>query len=368
TEITHSAFVLPTTYGNIAFATTAVRDVGDLYIHVEAPAVNSWFAFGTGLGMKGSLMWVFYRDEREKGIVLSTRTAAGNLEPRHTDQIPCELNIRNGITNGLIKPSDGPEIYVANVYCKNINKYLLSSIPVLDFSNTAQPFIFALGPTDKTVHTNKKDALIRRHTLTGQFTLSLPPATVNTTTAVSQTQLARISVWSNHHSSLSSSGPRTDNGAWKGSFHAALMCGTYIIVFPAGVLLLRVFESVLAHAWTQAFGVFLLFCGTGIALHLSLAYNHAKRLDSLHQILGLSVVSLTLIQLALGILHHWLFAKHGRPTILGHIHLYLGPLVLLLGAANGFLGFRFAGGSSHNLMYGIFVAVVFIGLALVLWW
>jgi len=62
----HSAFVYATVYGNVTFALTAVKDVGDLYFHIEAPAKNSWIAVGTGSQMKGSTMWVAYRGDDEK--------------------------------------------------------------------------------------------------------------------------------------------------------------------------------------------------------------------------------------------------------------------------------------------------------------
>jgi hypothetical protein len=59
-------------YGNFTFAVTTVKENGDLYIHIEAPAENSWVAVGTGSEMKGSLMWVVYRSEDEKGTLRLT--------------------------------------------------------------------------------------------------------------------------------------------------------------------------------------------------------------------------------------------------------------------------------------------------------
>jgi Flp pilus assembly protein TadB len=41
---------------------------------------------------------------------------------------------------------------------------------------------------------------------------------------------------------------------------------------------------------------------------------------------------------------------------------------LIAGTTNGFLGFNFSGGSYLNVMYGVIVAVVFIGLAGALFW
>ena len=64
---TPPSFVQTTDAGNISFAVAAVQDVGDLYFHVEAPASASWVAFGIGSDMKGSLMWVMYRNSNGTG-------------------------------------------------------------------------------------------------------------------------------------------------------------------------------------------------------------------------------------------------------------------------------------------------------------
>lgn len=52
----------------------------------------------------------------------------------------------------------------------------------------------------------------------------------------------------------------------------------------------------------------------------------------------------------------------------GRVHLYLGPLVLILGAINGFLGFDFAGEDDDNIWYGVIVGVIFLALVMALFW
>ena len=92
----------------------------------------------------------------------------------------------------------------------------------------------------------------------------------------------------------------------------------------------------------------------------------SKNVNSAHQIIGLTIVACTIFQFSLGFIHHLIFKKTQRPTIMGRIHLYAGPFVLFMGAANGFLGFRFSS-SNHNLMYGIICIAVFIGLVAVIY-
>jgi hypothetical protein len=48
--------------------------------------------------------------------------------------------------------------------------------------------------------------------------------------------------------------------------------------------------------------------------------------------------------------------------------LYLGPFILIVGAVNGFLGFSFSGSNDDNIWYGVIVAVIFLGLAAMLFW
>lgn len=57
------------------------------------------------------------------------------------------------------------------------------------------------------------------------------------------------------------------------AFHALLMVGTFVILFPLGVLWLRVFDKVLLHWLNQAFGVLLIIVGAGIGIYIGLMYN-----------------------------------------------------------------------------------------------
>ena len=74
----------------------------------------------------------------------------------------------------------------------------------------------------------------------------------------------------------------------------------------------------------------------------------------------------TVLQFSLGLIHHLVWKRTQRPTIMGRIHLFIGPIVVFTGAANGFLGFRFAS-SNHTLLYGIVVIAVFVGLVAVIY-
>jgi hypothetical protein len=65
---------------------------------------------------------------------------------------------------------------------------------------------------------------------------------------------------------------RVDHG-YGSAFHALLMVGTFVILFPLGVLWLRVFDKVMLHWLNQAFGVLLIIVGAGIGIYIGLMYN-----------------------------------------------------------------------------------------------
>ena len=47
------------------------------------------------------------------------------------------------------------------------------------------------------------------------------------------------------------------------------------------------------------------------------------------------VVSLVILQASLGTFHHRIFKAQQRPTVIGMIHRFLGPVAICLGIING---------------------------------
>lgn len=134
----------------------------------------------------------------------------------------------------------------------------------------------------------------------------------------------------------------TQNSDPGARIHGIVMCVTFVIILPLGALLLRVW-NVKAHIVVQFIG-WVLFCmafaGGAVA---STKYNKSKKFASGHQVLGILLLIALFTQWVLGWLHHRKFKKEGRGTIMGKIHLYLGPATIFFGWINGGLGFRFAG-------------------------
>ena len=96
--------------------------------------------------------------------------------------------------------------------------------------------------------------------------------------------------------------------------------------------------------------------------------QQSRNFNSAHQVLGLIIFATVFIQLGLGIVHHLIYRRTKQPTINSKIHLFMGPLLILLAIINGGLGFNLAQNHRDNIPYGIVVAVVaIIFIAVRLW-
>lgn len=60
------------------------------------------------------------------------------------------------------------------------------------------------------------------------------------------------------------------------AFHALLMVGTLVILFPLGVMWLRIFNKVILHWLNQTFAVLMVIVGAGIGIYISLLYNKVR--------------------------------------------------------------------------------------------
>ncbi len=69
--------------------------------------------------------------------------------------------------------------------------------------------------------------------------------------------------------------PKKDHD-FAAALHALAMCGTFVILFPLGAAILRIFENVRFHWITQALGVLIVIVGAGIGVNLSGSYNRVR--------------------------------------------------------------------------------------------
>lgn len=231
------------------------------------------------------------------GVTLSSRTANNHVEPIYGPNVPCELNNETGTTPSSIVDHNGQQIFAVNAVCRGINNRAVSVITgrsapaslysidrrknkkgpgdsMLNFDNAAQDFMFALGPTDRTIKDDSKGANIRRHSVYGTFTLGLNAATVQSSNDVDQVALAAVGNWQIKNAKLVG-GPNNDMD-WALIIHAVLLCGSFVILFPIGVVFLRVLDKVKWHAYMQGVGLLLIIVGVGLGLGASGQYVHVS--------------------------------------------------------------------------------------------
>ncbi|KEQ72207.1 CBD9-like protein, partial [Aureobasidium namibiae CBS 147.97] len=313
----------------------------DLYFNMSAPSTYSWFAFGIGNQMKNSLMFIGYPSSNGSGVTLSPRLSTGHQQPQYTSSKDVQT-LSSSVTDGTLQ---------LMAVCKNCTTWSLGS---MDTTSTQQPFIFALGPTGETISSDSTSQSIDQHTLYKGFSLDMTQA------SFSGSGSPDLNSGSSAASSNSASGSSSSSGA-TGSViynrvHGIFMAIAFVILFPLGVLVLRLGHSVIGHGIVQATAYCFVIVGLGTGIYLS-QQNNLTGYNTAHQIIGLVLFALLAIQALGGLIHHLLF-RRGHKTIIGKVHMVFGICLLILGIVNVPLGLNLAGDSNYNKYYIIVVAIL----------
>ncbi|RDW56509.1 hypothetical protein BP5796_13150 [Coleophoma crateriformis] len=135
---------------------------------------------------------------------------------------------------------------------------------------------------------------------------------------------------------------RVGGGGKASIAHGAVMIVAVLILFPIGVLSMRLLKRWYIHAALQ--GIALVFFLIGVFLGINIGTAKNKLFNNAHTNLGIFLTSLLLIlQPLLGMFHHRSHEKFGYRGLVGNIHRYLGHALLLLSVINGGLGIQLAG-------------------------
>ncbi|MCJ1473424.1 hypothetical protein MMC13_002075 [Lambiella insularis] len=124
--------------------------------------------------------------------------------------------------------------------------------------------------------------------------------------------------------------------------HAVLLVGSFLLLFPLGVIILRWFGKVKGHRIMQSFAAFFCTIGLAVAVVFSRVDREFSSFSKPHQIIGIVAVVALFAQAYFGYAHHLHFKKMGRRTTISHLHLWTGRLVVPLGMLNACLGFTLA--------------------------
>ncbi|KAK5055179.1 hypothetical protein LTR84_012928 [Exophiala bonariae] len=339
----------------------------ELYFHFSSPAGNSYAAFGIGSQMRGALMFIAHASEDGKNVTLSPRIGSGHSAPTPTDDVKITLLSGSGIIN---------DTYVVNAKCSNCRSWSGGSADVLSDS---QSMLWAVGEAGE-IKSNALDARIQEHSRRGVFNLDFKAATGD----------AGVPVVDASSDNVDTIGPGSRGGDGSGprhgiAFHGFLMGAAFLVIFPAGLVLLRVFEKVWLHWAVQSFALLLVFIGTGVGVAISkrddiVSYSlytimimntgltnvKEPNLTHPHQIIGFIVLGVGLLAWGIGMTGHVMFRRTGKPAAIMLGHRITGPVTMSMGLSNCIVGFRFAGNNRGAIIFAVAALLMIIFVCTVL--
>jgi hypothetical protein len=198
--------------------------------------------------MAGTLIFVTYASQDGKNVTVSPRIGTGHVMPTHTNDVQVDVLSGSGIVNGS---------FVVNAKCNKCRSWNGGKINV---DSTSQAMIWAVGPTG-TLKSNDVSAQISKHEGYNFFNINLQAAT----------GAGGVPVVSSSSDTVIGGGPVGGDGHFRGAtgFHAFLMVAAFLIVFPGGLLFLRVFEKVWLHWSVQSLALLMTILGMGVGIAIS---------------------------------------------------------------------------------------------------
>jgi hypothetical protein len=157
---------------------------------------------------------------------------------------------------------------------------------------------------------------------------------------------------------------------WPTIIHALVSCGAFVLLMPIGAFLLRVEpRSVLWHWIHQSVATVLAVAGGGAGVGISTLFNKSKGFNAPHQLLGIVIIFLALVQWYLGYWHHHLYRRIKKPTKYGVVHRYFGSAVIFLAIINAGIGLSWSYASSRIIIiYSVAVLVICVPVIVSIIW
>ena len=120
--------------------------------------------------------------------------------------------------------------------------------------------------------------------------------------------------------------------------HAILLGGSFMFLFPIGILGLRWRGGSFKFHWIfQSITTALCVLGLILAIIFSVIGIDYAAISTYHQIIGIIAVTVLPCQMLYGYLHHQNYKKTGHRTVVSYIHMWTGRFVVLLGMLNTIL-------------------------------
>jgi hypothetical protein len=194
------------------------------------------------------------------GVTLSPRLADGHSEPAYSKKIgPVMVPAPNGdIPNGI---KDG--IFYATGYCKNCSSLPSSKI---NLQETKQSFVYAIGAMVYDPDSDALDAPLRQHSHYGYFTMDMTKAIGDGVPTLGKAMTEGNGILGSDHTSRE----------YKSGGHAFVMILAFLVTFPFGIIMMRVFGRAKLHMIFQSIGMLLVLVGFISGLVISKYYNRVS--------------------------------------------------------------------------------------------
>ncbi|KAI3331422.1 CBD9-like protein [Xylariaceae sp. AK1471] len=323
----------------------------DLFITLgfEGTATTGWMALGIGEQMAGALMFLMIADQ-QKNAVVSVRTTEGHFQPQLApDRTPvAEILSINSQT-------DTWQEYA--FVCYACDKWA-----TFNPSEKSHPFIWARGLNQK-FKTAALDARIGQHDHYSLFWVDMTQGALASGEPTIPPPLDRNKGSfgaSDYGSPSGSSNAKVDPGFTAARAHGLLLALAFMVLFPAGAVVLNTGYRMAfkAHVALQLVATLSVLVGVIFIAWPVVKNDGFKTLLDGHPLFGTILVVLVITQIWLGWWHHRNFVKLQRNTAPTFAHRWNGRLLLILGAVNTAFGIVFAKErAAAKLIWGTLAAI-----------
>ncbi|KAJ3494978.1 hypothetical protein NLG97_g3724 [Lecanicillium saksenae] len=339
-------------------------------------SARGWSAIGFGEEMKGSLMVIVYGDPASgESPIVSVRASQGHTQPALVtphDLAGGDLRVLRSDWRINDSPA-GTVTAIVSLVCYSCTKWPGTSISAVSKS---QPFIWAWN-ADQEFDVFTYDAHLKMHQHHagnggwGRFYINMDHATskVAQLPSVPYIRHGVAMLAASEEPDFLAGGIINAMRDWTSKnralhAHGALMASAFLVFFPSGVVAMRSGSAkAFKYHWIiQLTAATFILAGMGVGLTLQ------KSINTTHQILGLVVVGVLIVQSYLGYKHHMDFLKIRRRTWISYSHIWTGRTVMVAAGSNLILGMSMRGYARVPMsLAASFMLLEFCGLAFFVW-
>ncbi|CEJ87274.1 Putative Cellobiose dehydrogenase [[Torrubiella] hemipterigena] len=339
-------------------------------------SAKGWSAIGFGEEMKGSLMVIVYGDPASgKSPIVSVRASKGHSQPtlvKKNDFGGGDLRVLSSSWKMNDSPA-GTVTAMVSLVCYSCTKWPGTTIAA---KTTSQPLIWAWNAVQE-FDTFTYDVHLKMHKHHagnggwGRFYVNMEHATskVPHLPSVPFIRPGVTMYAASEDPDILANGILNAMKKWTLNnralhIHGALMAAAFLLFIPSGVLAMRSGspKSFKYHWIIQLTAAITILGGMGVGLTLQ------KKINTAHQIIGLTIVGLLFVQSYLGYKHHMDFIKIHKRTWISHSHIWTGRGVMIAASGNLLLGMSMTGYPRAIMsMAAVFIVLELCGLSFYVW-